>query len=644
MSDKVKSRGGGHRSIAFHVREVVASLSHWPRTFRLIWEAAPRWTLAWAILLIVQGLLPAAAVYLTKLLIDSLVAAMGAGGAWERVRPALVLVALTASVMLLAEVLQSIIDWVRAAQAEFINDHITTLMHQKSIAVDLAFYESPNYYDRLDQARSEASSRSVAMLESGGSLVQNGLTLLAMAAVLIPYGPWLPLILLVSTLPAFYVVLRFDRHYHRWWLQTTTDRRRARYYDALLTNGLTAPELRLFELGKHFQSAYQALRRRMRTERLTQMRKQSLAKLCASGAALMVSGVTIAWMFWRALHGLATLGDLALFYQAFNQGQGLMRSLLGSLSKILTNSLYLGNLFKFLELKPRVVDPSRPIAAPPILKSGINFSRVTFRYPGSERVALQDFNLFIPAGKIVAVVGANGAGKTTLLKLLCRFYDPEAGRIELDGIDIRDISIKELRRLITVLFQFPEQYQMTVNQNIALGDLRAEPGAVAIEAAARCAGAHEMITRLPRLYDTLLGKWFGKGAELSGGEWQRIAMARAYLRQSPIILLDEPTSSMDSWAEADWFDRLRILAQDRTAIVITHRFSIAVRADIIHVMQDGEILESGSHHELLAQDGLYAQSWKAQMQACSKPVGEIRIDVSPDFDDLTLQEEPLAPA
>lgn len=628
MSAKVRQQ-----SIGLQVREAVSSLSYWPRMLRLVWAASPGWTLAWAILLIVQGLLPAVGVYLTKLLIDSLVAAIAASGAWERVRPALILVVLTAGVMLLTEVLQSIIDWVRAAQSEFINDHIAALMHQQSIAVDLAFYESPDYYDRLDQARSEASNRSVALLESGGSFLQHSLTLIAMAAVLLPYGAWLPLILLLSTLPAFYVVLRFDRQYHSWWQQTTTDRRRARYYDSLLTNSFTAAELRLFELGNHFQSAYQALRKRMRTERLTQMRKQSLAKLGASAAALIVSGATIAWMFWRALHGLATLGDLALFYQAFNQGQGLMRSLLGSLSKILTNSLYLGNLFKFLELKPAVVDPPQPTSAPTILEKGITFSDVTFSYPGSERLALHNFNLFIPAGKIVAVVGANGAGKTTLLKLLCRFYDPQAGCIKLDGIDIRDMSTKELRRLITVLFQFPEQYQMTVNQNIALGDLRAERSAVEVEAAARSAGAHEMIARLPASYDTLLGKWFGKGAELSGGEWQRIAMARAYLRQSPIILLDEPTSSMDSWAEADWFDRLRTLAQGRTAIVITHRFSIAVRADIIHVMQAGNIVESGSHQDLVAQDGLYAQSWKAQMEASSNPL----TDVS-QFDDLTLQE------
>jgi ATP-binding cassette subfamily B protein len=292
-----------------------------------------------------------------------------------------------------------------------------------------------------------------------------------------------------------------------------------------------------------------------------------------------------------------------------------MRTLLGNVGQIYTNSLFVGNLFEFLSLEPQVVDPPEPLPAPSVLKEGIRFREVTFRYPESERVALQDFNLTIPAGKIVAIVGDNGAGKSTLVKLLCRFYDPEAGRIELDGTDIRDLSIKQLRRLLTVLFQFPINYHATVAQSIAKGDLQAQLSVAEIEAAARGAGAHEFIARLPQGYDTLLGKWFAKGTNLSGGELQRIALARAFVRQAQIIILDEPTSAMDPWAEADWLDRFRTLGNGRTAIVITHRFTLAMRADMIHVMRNGQIVESGSHDELLAQGSFYAQSWKTQMQA-----------------------------
>lgn len=619
-------------------RKALSYAANWPRTFRLIWQAAPRWTMLWSVLLIVQGLLPAASVYLTKLSIDSLVDAMSAGGAWEKVRYAVIILVITASVMLLSEFLQSAIEWVRTAQSELIQDYIKDLVHRQAVTLDMAFYESSDYHDRLHQALSEAGSRPLALLENSGTLLQNGITLIAMSAVLMSYSLWLPLILLVSTLPAFYVVVRFDRRYHQWWQRTTADRRWAQYYDAVLTHSDSVAEIRLFDLSSHFRTAYQTLRRRVRNERLEQLRKQSLAKLGATGASLAVAGVTMGWMVWRALHGLATLGDIALFYQAFNQGQGLMRSLLSGVSQMLANGLYLGNLFAYLDLRPSVVDPVEATPPPASLKKGINFNQVTFSYPGSEKEAIENFNLFIPANKIVAIVGPNGAGKTTLLKLLCRFYDPEAGAIEIEGIDLRQLAVDDLHRLVTVLFQFPIPYHATAGENIALGNQASSPTSEEIEAAARSAGAHEIISNLPQGYDTLLGKWFANGIELSGGERQRIAMARAYIKRSPIIILDEPTSFMDSWAEGDWFNQFRAMVQDRTAIIITHRFSIAMRADVIYVMNKGKIVESGAHNELLCQEGMYAQSWKAQMQASSNSTVDAANSDTSLYEDIVLQE------
>jgi len=373
----------------------------------------------------------------------------------------------------------------------------------------------------------------------------------------------------------------------------------------------------VFGLGQHFKAIYQKFRRRLRTERLQQMRNQTLARLGAGAAALIVSGLIMLWMGWRAVNGLATLGDLALFYQAFNRGQSVVRTLLGSAGKIYTNSLFVGNLFKFLALKPEIKDPSEPLPCPNPLRKGIEFHDVTFRYPGSQNPALTNFNLSLPAGKIIAIVGANGAGKTTLFKLLCRFYDPETGSIKLDGIDVRDLAIKELWRMYSVLLQQPLNYHATVAESIAMSDIQVSAARDQIEAAARNAGAHDFIERLPKGYETLLGKWFAEGSELSGGEWQRVAMARAYLRRSPIILLDEPTSFLDSWSETDWFNRFRALSAGRTSLVITHRFTVAMRADIIYVMDKGRIIESGTHHELVSSNGLYAESWTAQMASAS---------------------------
>ena len=516
--------------------------------------------------------------------------------------------------MLLIELVQSATSWVRTAQAELVRDHLGALIQEKSVAVDIAFYESAEYHDRLEQARNELSSRPLALLEGSGALLQNGVTLLAISALLIPYGVWLPLALAVSTAPALFVVLHFNLRYHRWWKQTTTDRRWAHYYDSILTSSQVAPELRLFDLGVYFQSAYQRLRLRLRTERLQLTRDQGIARLLSALFGLMICGFVMGWMVWRVLKGRATLGELALFYQAFNQGQGLLRALLESAAQIYTNTLFLGNLFDFLKLKSEVVDPPKPMPAPYPIRQAICFEDITFYYPGAHRAVLNNFNLTIPTGQIVALVGANGAGKTTLLKLLCRFYDPQRGRISIDGIDIRELSINELRRMITVLFQWPVPYQMTAAENIALGDLSTNPTMSEIEAAARCAGAHEVIARLSQGYDTRLGRWFPEGTELSVGEWQRLALARAFLRRAQIMILDEPTSALDSWAEVDWFDRFRSLAQGKTAVVITHRPTVARRADIIHVMDAGAIVESGTHDELLARGKLYARSWFAQVR------------------------------
>lgn len=609
MEDKKTDAAGG--PLRSKLSAAWAQLAYLPRAASMVWDASKGWTAAWFGILVAQGLLPVGTVLLTRHVVDGLVAAIDGGGTLEAIRPLLLPAGLMAGILLLQEILGGLLGVIKGHQEELIRDHIATLIHDTSTSVDLSFYDAPDYYDHLHRARNEAWQRPQQLVENAGRLVQSAITLVAMGAVLFGFSGWIPLILLLSTIPALHVVLRHAIRQHRWRLEHTSDERHGWYYDWEMTNTGSAAELRVFDLGGHFKTLYRGVRGRLRKGRLDLARDQSLAQMGAAVIALLATGGCLAWMGWRALQGLLTLGELALFYAAFRQGQDMMRALLGNMGDIYRNILFLGDLFEFLGLRPTIEAGSPPADPPVSIDEEISFDDVTFAYPGSSRPVLDRFSLKIPAGKVSAIVGPNGSGKSTLIKLLGRLYDPSAGAVTFDGTDLRSFDPVELRRRITVLLQEPVKYNLEAAQSIALGD----PGADRdrIEQAARDAGASELISALPEGMDTVLGKWFEGGSELSVGQWQRIALARAFLREAPLVLLDEPTSAMDSWAEADWMDRLRQLVEGRTAVVITHRFTTTMRADRIFVMEGGRIAESGTHEELVRAGGRYAESWEAQM-------------------------------
>lgn len=590
----------------------------WRRTLRLIWNAVPRLTVLWSVLLVAQGLLPGITVYFTKLTIDNFIIAHNLTDSFSHFNQTLYYFVLTGLCLLLTEVLQYTSDWTRTAQAEYFSDYLKNLMHVKAAEVDLEFYESAEYHDLMEQARGESQAKPLALLESLGSVVQNAITLISFGTLLLSYGWTIPLVLVVGTLPGLYISLKFDRVYHRWWKKTANDRRWLMYFDSMMSHSAAAAEMRLFDLSARFRERFQDSRRKLRSEKLGHLRRQFSGKVLANVFSLATAAAVVGWISLQVFYKLATLGDLAVFYQVFSRGQMIMRALFGGVGQTINNSLYLESLFAYLDLPSKIVSSEDSLPFPKRIEQGIRFRNVTFSYPHTERAAIEDFNLFIPAGKIIAIVGINGAGKSTLIKLLSRFYDPQQGTIEIDGVDIKRFDINDLRRNISVLFQFPMQFHETAADNIALGDAEKQPQMAKLETAAKRAGAHDFIAKLPDGYETLLGKWFVKGCELSGGEWQRIALARAYYRQSHLIVLDEPTSFMDSWAEADWFDRFRLLAQNRTGLIITHRFTIAMRADVIYVLDNGRLIETGTHRELVQADGFYAESWKNQLEAAEQ--------------------------
>lgn len=601
------------------LRDALRRLRLVSNTLKLIRSAAPLWCAVWAFLLLIQGLIPAAIVYLTRPVTNALVQLVRTDFAGPVLREFLILAGLYALTLWLMELIGSTLSGVRSVQAELVQDHITDRIHQHAIEADLAFYESPEYHDQLHRARDQASSRSLSLLENVGEVIQGTISLIAIAAILITYGAAIGLLLLVSAIPGAAILIRFQWLNHRFWMDTTTERRWTGYYDAYLTSEWAAEEQRLFGWGPAFRSNYRTVRQGLRTERFRLIRKQTIMQGLATTVALLAAGGAGAWMLWRISLGMATLGDLALFYSAFSQAQGRLRVVLTGGAQIFSNLLFVESLYDVLNLKPTISSPEEPQVPPSHLVTGIRFRGVSFRYPGSAHRVLDGFDLFIPAGKTIAIVGTNGAGKTTLTKLLCRFYDPEEGCIEMDGRDIRSYSVADLRRLITVLFQKPVSYAATVEANIGIGDLRGRQSPEAVARAARSAGAHRFIDKLPKGYQTMLGKIFPGGVNLSGGQTQQVALARAFFRDSPIVVLDEPTSFMDSWAEIEWHSRFRRFVEGKTVLMITHRFTTAMRADLIYVMKDGRICEQGSHTQLLEQQGLYAESWRAQITEPSAP-------------------------
>ena len=590
------------------------SFRHTPQALRLVWQANPAATVGLAFLTLAGALLPASQAWVGKLIVDGVVAAIQQGHDPDQVRTIFYYLVLELALFLLGTALNHSRRLIQQLIQLQLANRIRAEIIRKALTLDLSFFEHPDYYDRLQNARREGGYKPVELINDTFQIVQNAITLISFAALMLRFSPWLVVILLATSIPAFIAETRFSEQGFRLLTRRAPETRQINYLSRLLTEDSAAKEIKLFNLGDKLLTRYTELFAKFfKEDRALAVRRAAVGFSLGLIATMGFYG-SYAWIVWRTVQGSISLGDMTLYLTIFRQGQSTFQSILAAVGNIYENNLFMANYFEFLGIAPqmRIAAPAQKL--PPSMTRGIEFRGVGFRYPESDEWVLREIDLNIRPGEKIALVGHNGAGKTTLIKLLSRLYDPTEGAILIDGIDVRDIDPLALRQKIGVIFQDFVRYHLPARENIGFGQIEAADSMERIIESARKSGAHSMIEDLPEGYETMLGRWFHGGHELSLGQWQRIALARAFMRDAEILVLDEPTASLDAQTEYEIFRHFQELTEGKMAILISHRFSTVRMADRIVVIQDGRITEAGSHQELLRREGVYARLFGMQAE------------------------------
>jgi ATP-binding cassette subfamily B protein len=582
------------------------------RVLALVWEANPGLTLSLAVLNLAQGGLPAARVWVSKLLIDAVVAAVTTGGGTAALPQVLFLVALQFAIGAAGNILGTIGNISQQLLQEQVANRIQLLVMRQANALDLVFFERPQFYDLLQQVQREATFRPVQMVQTAFGLIRQVLTFVSLLALLVNLEWFIAVAALVSPIPAFISSARYGWQGYQMMRWQSPLRRMMSYLTNLMTSDAYNKEVKLFTVGNFFIERFSNLFQRYYAENRALVIRRYLAGAVWSMLTVLTSGLTFLYVAFRTLGGTISVGGLTLYVQAADGVSQAFSALLSGLQSMYEHQLYLKTLFELLDFQPQVRAPESPVPMRHPMAEGIEFRNVTYSYEGKDEPALKNVSFSIARGETVAIVGHNGAGKTTLVKLVARLYDPQAGQVLIDGRDVREYDPDELRGEFGVLFQDYVSYQFSARENIGIGRVERLDDTSAIAAAASKSGASTVIEGLPQGYDTVLGKWFDGGVNLSGGEWQKVALGRAFMREAQILILDEPSAALDARAEYELFTRLRELAHGRTAIFISHRFSTVRQADRILVFEQGRLIESGTHEELLELGGRYAELFNLQ--------------------------------
>ena len=590
-------------------RDRIRALKNVPPLLKMVWETSPLLATATIALRLVVAVIPVAQLWVGKLIIDQVVRAITGRSVdhshiWILLGYEIALVVLNDFLARAATLCDSLLG-------DKFTNHVSLRLMEHAARLDLVSFEDPVFYDKMERARRQTTAR-LGMLAGLAGMAQQTITLLSLSAAIVSFSPWFLLLLIAAVLPSFLGEARFAMLAYSILFRWTPERRELDYLRMLGASNQSAKEVKIFGLGPHLIDRSRTLFDRFYKEN----KALSIRRALYGGLLnlLPFAGYYVAYVviLFRTLSGALTVGDLTFLAGAFSRSRLLIESLFGNVNNIAEQALYIKDLFDFFETQPAITSVVNAISAPRPIRNGFEFRNVSFAYPGSDRRVLSSVSFRFDADERIALIGENGAGKTTLVKLLARLYDPTGGEILLDGIDLREYDVEDLRREIGVIFQDYMRYDMVVQDNIGFGRIEHLNNEQRIETSSRKSLADSVIAQLPRGYRQMLGRRFEDGIDLSAGQWQKIALARAYMRDAQVLILDEPTASLDARAEYEVFQRFADLTRDKMAVLISHRFSTVRMADRILVLDNGEILEQGTHQQLVALGGRYAELFELQ--------------------------------